>query len=89
MWARQGEAFCELLLSIHLASLNPIWQEYSLGDSSQKLIMNFQLVEKCQHGMAEPISLRIFTYLPNDNILDVTKLKAFADDKKCSSNDDY
>ena len=44
--------------------------------------MNFRLVEKCQNGMAGPISLRIFNYLPNDNILDVTKLKAFADDKK-------
>ena len=80
MWARQGVAVCELL-SNHLASLNLVWLEYSLSHSSQKLIMNFRLVGKCQHGMAGPILLCIFNYLPNDNILDVTKLKAFADDK--------
>ena len=45
MWARQGEAFCERLLSNHMASLNPVWQEYPLSYSSQKLIMNFRLVE--------------------------------------------
>ena len=32
--------------------------------------------------------LDLFNSLPNDKILDVTKLKAFADDK-CSLNDDF